>query len=62
MPIYEYKCTKCGYRFAMLEALGTPTGGRECPACGSKETNRIISSFSTSQKSDKCSSSKSGCG
>lgn len=55
MPIYEYKCTNCGYRFAMLEPLGTPAGGRECPVCGAKETNRIISAFSTKHESDKSS-------
>lgn len=53
MPIYEYKCTSCGYRFAMLEQLGTPRGGRECSICGSKETIRIISAFSTKQPDEK---------
>jgi putative FmdB family regulatory protein len=62
MPIYEYKCPKCGYRFAMLEPLGTPTGGRECPICGSKETNRTISAFSTKQSDKKPSSCKPGGG
>jgi len=32
MPIYEYKCTKCGYRFDMLQKFSdTPIS--LCPKC-----------------------------
>lgn len=47
MPVYEYKCTKCGHRFSLLEALGDAQAGKECPKCGSIETNRILSVFSS---------------
>ena len=47
MPIYEYKCRKCGHRFSLLEALGDAPGEKECPKCGSAETNRILSVFSS---------------
>jgi putative FmdB family regulatory protein len=58
MPIYEYKCANCGYRFAMLEPLGTPDSGRECPICGEKKTTRVISTFSTQRPAER---SSEGC-
>ena len=53
MPIYEYKCTNCGCRFAMLEPLGTPENGRECPICHEDKTVRVISTFATKQPDEK---------
>ena len=32
MPIYEYKCTKCGYRFDMLQKF-SDTLIAHCPKC-----------------------------
>jgi len=43
MPIYEYRCHRCG---AVTEALvRTPDAGGAvpCGACGSAETERILS-------------------
>ena len=48
MPIYEYQCSNCNYRFALLEPIGSPENGRECPKCGSRQSKRTISPFSTS--------------
>ena len=47
MPIYEYKCAKCGHRFSLLEPMGEPHDAKECPKCGAKETNRVLSVFSS---------------
>lgn len=46
MPIYEFKCTKCGHRFSLLEPLGESHDAKECPSCGSRETNRLVSTLS----------------
>lgn len=58
MPIYEYKCQDCGYRFALLESLDAAQTGRECPKCGGRDTRRVLSSFAKTQISggnaDKC--------
>ena len=44
MPIYEYKCEKCGNFFEELV-----TGDRDkkipCPACGASETQKCMSAI-----------------
>jgi putative FmdB family regulatory protein len=47
MPVYEYKCTACGHRFSLLESLSDGRTGKECPKCGSRDTNRVLSIFSS---------------
>lgn len=41
MPIYEYKCEKCGHEFEEI-IIGS---GEDvvCPSCGSGETGRLMS-------------------
>ncbi|MDY7034720.1 MAG: zinc ribbon domain-containing protein [Thermodesulfobacteriota bacterium] len=53
MPIYEYKCNKCGNTFEQLVFASDGNDALPCPSCGDKETSRLMSSFS-------CSSSSSG--
>ena len=48
MPIYEFKCRACGYRFSEFfrtmhssdESIAPP-----CPRCHSTDTVRVVSSF-----------------
>ena len=49
MPIFEYKCIKCG---TMTEFLEKSSGrsSRSCPKCGSKELEKQISVFSPAVK------------
>ena len=35
MPLYEYKCEKCGHRFEKIENVSASTT-KKCPKCGSK--------------------------
>lgn len=42
MPLYEYKCVKCGHRFEKIENFSAPTT-RKCPKCG-KKAERMLSS------------------
>ncbi|MGH9682409.1 MAG: FmdB family zinc ribbon protein [Candidatus Acidiferrales bacterium] len=35
MPLYEYKCIKCGHRFEKIENVSAPET-RKCPKCGAK--------------------------
>lgn len=44
MPIYEFKCKKCGQRFDELAPAGTAS--LACPACGSGDTRRLLSNVS----------------
>jgi putative FmdB family regulatory protein len=45
MPLYEYLCRHCGDRFTLLQSMSASREGHECPACGSRQTARAISSF-----------------
>ncbi|MDZ4247220.1 MAG: zinc ribbon domain-containing protein [Dehalococcoidia bacterium] len=53
MPLYEYKCSKCGsvferlFRYILVEP-------QQCPKCGSRETERLPSSVSTAGKEEDC--------
>ncbi len=44
MPMFEYRCRKCGHVTAFLE----PSSGPQvhvCEKCGSKSTEKIFSTF-----------------
>jgi putative FmdB family regulatory protein len=40
LPLYEYKCNKCGHRFEKIEAITAPTTQR-CPKCGAKSERQL---------------------
>lgn len=40
MPLYEYKCRKCGHRFEKIESLSAATT-KKCPECGGKAGRQI---------------------
>src|SRR4030042_4041053 len=45
MPIYEYKCRKCGRLTSVfVRSAGSPTDA-SCKACGSGELERAVSAF-----------------
>ncbi len=41
MPLYEYRCTKCGHVFEKIQKFSDPHVS-ECPKCGA-EVEQIIS-------------------
>ena len=57
MPIYEFRCQRCGtgfvFRAAIREYERKRTEGFQCPECGSSEVVRQISSVqvTTTKKS-----------
>jgi putative FmdB family regulatory protein len=46
MPIYEYKCPKCGHKFEQIREF-SERDGVTCPTCG-KLSTRLVSRFITS--------------
>jgi putative FmdB family regulatory protein len=40
LPLYEYKCVKCGHRFEKIESLSAPTT-RKCLKCGKKAERQL---------------------
>jgi putative FmdB family regulatory protein len=53
MPIFEYQCGKCGHVTAFLEKADAHHP-HACEKCGSKETEKVFSTFAA--KSGKASS------
>ncbi|HKE22122.1 MAG TPA: zinc ribbon domain-containing protein [Bryobacteraceae bacterium] len=48
MPLYEYRCQKCGKHFEMLRRIAEADRDLECPDCRSAEVERLLSTFATS--------------
>ncbi len=40
MPLYEYKCVKCGHRFEKIENVGA-SETKKCPKCGGKAERQL---------------------
>lgn len=45
MPIYEYRCRKCGKRFSVLTLRVSERVTTECPKCGGRAADRLMSRF-----------------
>lgn len=43
MPIYEYKCSKCGKVSEILEGVGSTKGQIKCRHCGSSNLEKMLS-------------------
>ena len=51
MPIYEFKCKKCGERFEALRPVGDSGKKLNCPDCGAKAPEKVPAVFATSSSS-----------
>lgn len=40
MPLYEYKCEKCGHTFEKIESVSASTT-KKCPKCGGKAERQL---------------------
>jgi putative FmdB family regulatory protein len=40
LPLYEYKCEKCGHRFEKIESH-TASLTKKCPKCGAKAERQL---------------------
>jgi len=45
MPIYEYRCKKCGKRFSVLTLRVSEKPAPQCAKCGSRTAERLLSRF-----------------
>ncbi|RDV82921.1 FmdB family zinc ribbon protein [Ammonifex thiophilus] len=61
MPIYEFRCQACGYRFERLCPMGETGENLTCPACGAKAPLRVMSAFTTKGVESGSGSSCSSC-
>ena len=46
MPIFEFKCLKCGDVFELLKMSSEDELEMKCPACGAEEFERVLSTSS----------------
>jgi len=56
MPIYEYRCRRCGKIFEKIQKLAEVTDSLQCPYCGGQKPEKVLSSFSSSKGSGATSS------
>ena len=47
MPIFEFKCKKCGNTFETLCFRSSGEDKGPCPSCGSEESEKLLSTFSS---------------
>ena len=51
VPIYEYRCDKCGRRSsALLKSFSSPDP--VCPHCGKRGLRRLVSTFATARSGE----------
>ena len=62
MPIYEYRCRKCGEVFERFQKVNEGGDHLTCPYCGGKKPEKVLSSFSSSKSSEPSSSCGPGGG
>ena len=51
MPIYEFRCKKCGETFEALRPIGDTGRKLSCPGCGTKAPEKILSVFAAGGRS-----------
>ena len=46
MPLYEYRCTRCGAEFEVRRRMSEMDAPAPCPQCGS-DSHRLVSVFAS---------------
>ena len=61
MPIYTYICKDCSEKFDLLIGVTSEKTELKCKKCGSRNIDKILSSFSVGNSGSKSSSSGPSC-
>lgn len=61
MPIYEYKCSKCGHLFELIRPLNKGEEKVNCPLCGDTHPQKLFSAFSCGGNKESASDYASSC-
>ena len=54
MPLFEYRCSDCGYVTTFLEKIGERVDVHKCGKCSSEKTEKIFSKISPKKDSESC--------
>ncbi len=49
MPLYEYKCPKCGEKFEINASIFHLKSTVKCPKCGRMNPDRVFSAVNTTK-------------
>jgi putative FmdB family regulatory protein len=60
MPLYEFRCQKCGTEFEHI-VFTNDKGPVACPKCGETRTERLLSVFSSTSGADSAVGAGSSC-
>ena len=60
MPIYEYRCRRCGQEFERRRSFSDDDAEVECPKCGTKGPERVISRVAAGGAGESCAPSPAG--
>ena len=60
MPLFEYKCNKCGNQFEYLQGYNETDVRVACPKCESGDVSKMFSAFSSPGCDGGCGSSPLG--
>jgi putative FmdB family regulatory protein len=60
MPIFEYKCKKCGHITEFLEKSSNPRK-HVCEKCKSSDLQKLLSTFAAGRSSSSTSQSNGSC-
>jgi len=61
MPLYEYRCQGCGQNFETLRGAHEKDADVECPQCGEKKAQKLMSACCTA-KGESSQPNASSCG
>ncbi len=50
MPLYEYRCKKCGDDFELFHRINEDASNLPCPKCGEKGPEKRMSAVSSTNK------------
>lgn len=62
MPIYEYQCNDCKTKFEVFHKSSVNQEEIICPNCKSKNSKKLLSTFSASMESSSSSCESGACG
>lgn len=48
LPIYEFRCRSCDFRFEALRPMGDTGENLDCPSCGALAPEKLLSVFAAS--------------